>query len=385
MAGFEFATANRIIFGDGTIRQVGALAAELGHTALVVTGKDASRADQLYTYLHSSGLETQSIQIAGEPVVSGIQAGVNFARSNRIDLVIGFGGGSALDAGKAIAGLVTNPGEVYDYLEVIGAGAPLSEKPVPYIAIPTTAGTGSEVTRNAVIGVPERQVKVSLRSPLLLPKIALVDPELTHSLPADVTANTGLDALTQLIEPYVSSQSNQLTDLFCIEGTKLVGASLERAFVDGDAAARRDMALASLFGGMALANAKLGAVHGLAGVIGAMFDAPHGAICARLLPEVMHVNIHVIGNGTPESIYLDRYAIIARILTGNPHAAAQDSIHRVKQLCEKLHIPGLAKYGVSEGLFQVIIEKAQGSSSMKGNPVVLSPDQLARVLRNALP
>lgn len=385
MPGFEFATADRIIFGAGTIQKVGELAVRMGRKALIVLGKDASRAERLIVHLHSSGLITEVLQVESEPAVSEIQAGVNFARASQIDLVIGFGGGSALDAGKAIAGLVTNPGELYDYLEVVGAGAPLTEKPLPYIAIPTTAGTGSEVTRNAVLSVPDKQVKVSLRSPLMFPKIALVDPELTHSLPADVTAYTGMDALTQLVEPYVSNRANQFTDLYCEEGIKLTGTSLERACMNGnDAAARLDMAMASLYGGLALANAKLGAVHGLAAVLGAMFQAPHGALCARLLPEVMQINIRVLSERAPARIYMDRYASIARILTSRQGAGVQDGVRWVKQLSERLVIPGLSVYGVKVALFPVIIEKAQQASSMKGNPVELTPEELVEILQLAL-
>ncbi len=385
MPGFEFATADRIIFGAGTIQKVGELAVRMGRKALIVLGKDASRAERLIVHLHSSGLITEVLQVESEPAVSEIQAGVNFARESQFDLVIGFGGGSALDAGKAIAGLVTNPREIYDYLEVVGAGAPLTEKPLPYIAIPTTAGTGSEVTRNAVLSVPDKQVKVSLRSPLMFPKIALIDPELTHSLPADVTAYTGMDALTQLVEPYVSNRANQFTDLYCEEGIKLTGTSLERACMNGnDAAARLDMAMASLFGGLALANAKLGAVHGLAAVLGAMFQAPHGALCARLLPEVMQINIRVLSERAPARIYMDRYASIARILTSRQGAGVQDGVRWVKQLSERLVIPGLSVYGVKVALFPVIIEKAQQASSMKGNPVELTPEELVEILQLAL-
>jgi alcohol dehydrogenase class IV len=385
MPGFEFATADRIIFGAGTIQQVGALAKKMGQKTLIVLGRDESRAERLIVNLHSSGLITQVLQVESEPAVSEIQAGVNFARESQIDMVIGFGGGSALDAGKAIASLVTNPGEIYDYLEVVGAGAPLTEKPLPYIAIPTTAGTGSEVTRNAVLSVPDKQVKVSLRSPMMLPKIALIDPELTHSLPMNVTAYTGMDALTQLVEPYVSNRANQLIDLFCKEGIKLAATSLELACINGnDADARQDMALASLFGGLALANAKLGAVHGLAAVLGAMFQAPHGALCARLLPEVMQINIRVLSERAPASIYMDRYVSIARILISSQGAGVQDGVRWVKQLSERLVIPGLSVYGVKVALFPVIIEKAQQASSMKGNPVELTPEELAEILHLAL-
>ena len=217
-----------------------------------------------------------------------VRQGVELARREQCDLVIAFGGGSAIDAGKAIAALLANGGELTDYLEVIGKGQPLRHPSVPFIAVPTTAGTGSEVTRNAVLASAEHQVKVSMRSPLMLPRLAVVDPELTLELPPAVTASTGLDALTQLIEPYVSIRANPLTDGFCLEGLRRVSRSLRRAYHAGrDITAREDMSLASLLGGLALANAGLGVVHGFAAPVGGMFHAPHGAICAALLPHGM--------------------------------------------------------------------------------------------------
>src|SRR5579871_2640819 len=229
--------------------------------------------------------------VTGEPTVGLIRQGAAFARERGCDSVVALGGGSAIDAGKAIAALLTNPGDPLDYLEVIGGGQPLAQTPAPFIAVPTTAGTGSEVTRNAVLGSPEHGVKASLRSPLMLPCIALVDPELTYGLPPAVTASTGLDALTQLIEPYVSVRANPIVDAICVDGIQRVAHSLRRAYHDGtDRDARRDMSLASLFGGLALANAGLGVVHGFASPLGGSWKAPHGALCAAILPHGMAAN-----------------------------------------------------------------------------------------------
>jgi len=206
--------------------------------------------------------------VDGEPSLSTIREGVALAKTERCDFVVGFGGGSAIDAGKAIAAMLTNPGDVLDYLEIIGQGKVLKSNSAPFLAIPTTAGTGSEVTRNAVLASPEHRLKVSLRSPYLQPRIALVDPELALELPAALTATTGLDALTQLIEAYVSCRANPMTDALCAEGIRRAARSLRRACDDGhNLAAREDMALASLLSGIALANAGLGAVHGFAGPI----------------------------------------------------------------------------------------------------------------------
>ena len=283
---FEFAAATRILFGPGTLQEVASLALGMGKRAFVVTGRSAERAAPLLEGLKEHRVESVLANVPGEPTTDLALAGVERARETQCDFVIGIGGGSVLDAGKAIAALMTNKGDLFDYLEVIGRGNPLAHPSAPYIAVPTTAGTGSEVTRNAVLASPEHQVKVSLRSPSMLPRLAVVDPELMYSMPPAVTASTGLDALTQVLEPYVSNQANPMTDGICREGLGRAARSLRRAYEDGrDAEARQDMALVSLFGGLALANAKLGAVHGFAGPLGGLFPAPHGTICARLLPH----------------------------------------------------------------------------------------------------
>jgi alcohol dehydrogenase class IV len=390
---FEFATATRIIFGAGTLREVGPLAAEMGSRALVVTGSTAlrqaqdksARAAPLLDLLAAQRIVTVTFSVSSEPTTEVARLGTQRARESDCDLVIGFGGGSVLDSGKAIAALLTNGGDPLDYLEVIGRGQPLSRPSAPYIAIPTTAGTGAEVTRNAVLASPEHRVKVSLRSPLMLPRLALVDPELTHSLPPEVTASTGLDALTQVMEPYVSNRANPLTDALCREGMRRAVRSLRRAYEQGDdAVAREDMALTSLFGGLALARAKLGAVHGFAGPIGGMFPAPHGAVCARLLPHAMAVNVLALQERSPGSEALRRYDQIARILTGNDKATADDGVAWVQELCQALQVPSLASYGMTPADLTVVIEKASVSSSMRGNPIQLTPDEMREILTQAL-
>ncbi|MBE9506549.1 MAG: iron-containing alcohol dehydrogenase [Chloroflexi bacterium] len=387
---FEFATATRIIFGPGTLREVAPLAAEMGSRALVVTGSSPDRAAPLIEHLSAQGIDTVTFTVTSEPTIGVAREGTQRAREADCDLVIGFGGGSVLDTGKAIAALLTNGGDPLDYLEVIGQGQPLTEPPVPYIAIPTTAGTGSEVTRNAVLASPEHRVKVSLRSPLMLPRLALVDPELTHTLPPELTASTGLDALTQVIEPFVSKRANPMTDALCREGMRRAARSLRRAYERAhlqrgdDAAAREDMALTSLFGGLALANAKLGAVHGFAGPMGGMFLAPHGAICGRLLPHVMAVNVQALQERLAGSQALRRYDEIAQITIGSPQATARDGVAWVQALCEALRIPPLSSYGITREDFPALIEKGSASSSMKGNPVKLTDDEMEEILTRAL-
>ena len=382
---FEFATATRIIFGPGTLKEVGAIAAKMGSRALVVTGGTADRAQPLLDDLGAQGIEPVTFIVSGEPTTHLVAEGAQKAREVNCDLVIGIGGGSVIDAGKAVAALLTNGGEPLDYLEVIGQGQPLTKPPAPYIAIPTTAGTGSEVTKNAVLASPEHRVKVSLRSNLTLPRLAVVDPELTYSVPSAITASTGLDALTQVIEPYVSNRANPLTDAICREGIRRGARSLRRAYEKGDdAAAREDMAITSLFGGLALANAKLGAVHGFAGPLGGMFHAPHGAICGRLLPHVMAINVQALQERGQENEALQRYDEIAQLLIGTPRATAHDGVSWMQSLCATLDIPPLSAHGVTGGDFPLIIEKAAKSSSMKGNPIELTTEEMEEILQRAL-
>jgi alcohol dehydrogenase class IV len=383
MYSFEFATANRIIFGAGKLNELGKHIEGNTKHLLLVCGHSSDAIPRLREILSVLGISSIEFQVHGEPTVDVIRAGLKAARDR--DMVIGLGGGSVLDAGKVIAALVTNPGDVFDYLEVIGKGQPLVNAPLPYIAIPTTAGTGSEVTRNAVIESPEQNVKVSLRSPLMLPQLALVDPELTYNLPPEITASAGLDALTQLIEPFVSVKANPMTDAICREGISHAARSLKRAYENGaDREAREGMSLASLFGGLALANAALGAVHGFAGPLGGMLHAPHGALCARLLPLVMEANIEALQTHQPEHPALGRYVEIARILTDEKEATAQDGVRWTNELVATLKIPGLSTYGMSEKNFPEAVEKTMKANSFKGNPIALNEDELRLILEKAL-
>ncbi len=382
---FEFATATRIVFGNGKLRELASLASGFGRRALLVTGRDAGRAAKADEWLEAAGVALTRFSVSGEPTLAVAEQGMARARGADCELVISVGGGSVIDAGKAIAAMVANGGEVLDYLEVIGRGRALAKPSVPFIAIPTTAGTGSEVTRNAVLASPEQRVKVSLRSPLMLPTVALIDPELTYDLPPDLTATTGLDALTQLIEPFTCNRTNPLTDAICRDGLERVARSLGVAFQDGtNAAAREDMALASLFGGLALANAGLGAVHGFAAPIGGMFSAPHGAVCAALLPHVMAANLRALRARQPDGDTLERYREIARRLTGREDATADDGVLWVGELVRKLRIPGLCRYGISSKQQAELVAKAAQASSMKANPIRLTVPELTAVLEAAM-
>ena len=382
---FEFATATRIVFGAGKLREAGALAASFGaHALLVESG--SGRTQPLVALLHEHGVATTVFHVEGEPTITLVEQGTRAAREAECALVVAMGGGSVIDAGKAIAALITNEAPVRDYLEVVGQAQPLSERPVPFIAIPTTAGTGAEVTRNAVMLAEEERVKVSLRSPLMLPAVALVDPELTYSVPPDITAWTGLDALTQCLEPFVSPFGNPLTDGIAREGLVRAARSLRRAVSDGrDVAAREDMAVASLCGGLALANAKLGAVHGFAAPLGGMFPIPHGVACARLLAPVAEANVRALRERhRGRAATALRYEEVARALTNHANADAFEGVAALHQLVEDLKVPRLGDYGVREADVSSVVAQAQRASSMQGNPVVLTAEELGAVLRAAL-
>jgi alcohol dehydrogenase class IV len=385
MFSFEFATANRIIFGAGKLNELGKQIEKDAKRILFVRGGSSNAIPRLREILAASGIPFTEFQVHGEPTIDIVREGLEAARG--CDMVLGLGGGSALDTGKAIAALVTNPGNVIDYLEVIGKGQPLVNAPLPYIAIPTTAGTGAEVTRNAVLESPEQSVKISLRSPLMLPRVALVDPELTYDLPPEITASSGLDALTQLIEPFVSIKANAMTDAICREGMTYAARSLRRAYEDGsDKEAREGMSIASLFGGLALANAALGAAHGFAGPLGGMLHAPHGVLCARFLPLVMEANIRAIESRQPEHPAHVRYVEIARILTGEKDATALDGVSWTSELVDELKIPRLSTYGMKPEDFALreTVQKTQKASSFKGNPIVLDEKELRTILERAL-
>jgi alcohol dehydrogenase class IV len=382
---FEFSTPQRVIFGEGTLSEAGKIAATFGNRAVVVTGQGGAEPERLLGYLQEQGVDWVQVQAAGEPDIDSVANAVRTAQSFEANVVIGFGGGSSLDTAKAISAMLTNPGELFDYLEVVGKGQSLLHLAASCIAIPTTAGTGSEVTRNAVLGVHDQKMKVSMRSPLMLPRVALVDPDLTCSLPPAVTAATGLDAITQVLEPYVSIRSNMMTDLFCREGLKNGPQALLRAYEDGeDREARRCMAWTSLMGGLALANSGLGAVHGFASPIGGMFDAPHGAVCARLLAPVMEMNVRALQERAPGSAILERYADAARWMTGNDAAQIDDAIEWLNELAHELAIPPLSTYGLDQDDIPLIVEKAMSASSMKANPIQLTEEELSQVLATAL-
>ncbi|MDQ2774803.1 MAG: iron-containing alcohol dehydrogenase [Acidobacteriota bacterium] len=381
---FDFAASARILFGSGTSSQLPGVVREYGCRALVVTGRDTARMAPVVSALHAAGVDALVFPVEGEPTLEIVRDGARLAREQQRDVVIGLGGGSPMDAAKAIAAVATNSGEPLDYLEVVGKGQSLRTAPLPFIAVPTTAGTGAEVTRNAVLGSPEHRVKASLRSPMMLAKAALVDADLTLDVPPTITASTGLDTLTQLIEPYTSCRANAFVDLFCVEGMRRLKESLEFVCKNGrDHGHRESMSFASLLGGLSLANAGLGIVHGFAGPLGGMLNARHGELCAAVLPHGVLINVKALRERTPTSAVLAKYAQAARILTAKDHAEAEDLAPWLRELVQRLNIAPLANHGLSREQIPLLIEKAAQASSTKANPIVLTVEELREIAERA--
>ncbi len=378
---FEFATAGRIIVGAGRARGLPDVLAPLGTRALVCTGANPARHQELLAGL---GVPAAVFAVTGEPTIELARAAVAAAREHGADVVAAIGGGSVIDAGKAVAMLLGNGGDPLDYLEVVGSGRKITRPAVPFVAVPTTAGTGAEVTANAVLASPAHGVKASLRSALMIPRVALVDPLLSASCPPAVTASSGLDALAQCLEPFVSVSANPLTDGLAREGLRRAAAGLRSAYADGgDIGARTDMAVCSLLGGLALANAKLGAVHGLAGVIGGTAAVPHGMACAALLAPVTEANVAALRSRQPGHPALARYAEAARLLTGRPAASIEDGVAWIREMVAQLAIPGLGAFGLRQEHAADVAANAMRSSSMRGNPVALSAEDLRAILAQA--
>lgn len=367
----------RILFGPGTVAELRKAVTDEGGHALVITGSSPGRWAPVLATLDDCVIAS----FQGEPTIDDARVAADAGLDHGAEVVVGIGGGSAIDLAKATAMLMANGGDPLDYLEVVGRGWPITEPSVPMIAVPTTAGTGAEVTANAVLASPSDGVKASLRSPLMLPRLAIVDPDLTLDCPPAVTAAAGMDALTQCLEPYVSNKANPVSDGWARTGLLAAGRGLRAAYRDGaDREARSDMALASLMGGLALANAKLGAVHGFAGVLGGMATASHGALCAALLVPVCRANLASASSDEVRARFTD----VARWLTGEPAATADDALSWLSETVEQLEIPRLSTWGFTAAQADEIVAKVARASSTQGNPVVLSGDTLAAIYAEAL-
>lgn len=375
---FEF-HSGRIIFGPGSIERLLELTAQYGNRVLAVTGANSER---VRSYLAA---DAQVFSITGEPTLSLVREGVMRARELRADVVIGIGGGSAIDAAKAIASLTPNSGEPLDYLEVIGKGLAIPHPGLPIIAVPTTAGTGAEVTRNAVLGSPEHGLKASLRGPSLLPALALIDPELTISACPSITATTGLDALTQLLEAFVSSKAGPITDALCRDGLGRVAKALRRAYHDGnDRSARETMAYASLLSGLALANAGLGVIHGFAAPLGGMLNASHGSICAAVLVAGTKANLRALRSRQPDHPSVSKYREAAELLMGKSPGHDVDLVESLQELTADLRVLPLRALALSGEQIPDLVAKAARANSMKANPIELTFEELESVARESL-
>ncbi|KKD59267.1 alcohol dehydrogenase [Grimontia sp. AD028] len=377
---FQFMTATRIIFGEGALNNSFSIFNNYGYSALVVTGRDDQRADPLLAYLSQQNIRYQRLAVHDEPLIAMVEEMAAAGRLFKPDMVIAIGGGSVMDVGKALSALIPNQGSVYDYVEVVGRALPLTAKPLPCIAIPTTAGTGSEVTRNAVMISAQENVKAAIRSPDLIPDVAIIDPTLTYGTEKSLSARCGMDAFTHLMEAYVCGEPNPLTDMICEEGLRRLAPAIIHACEDDDPKARADMAFASMLGGMAQSNAKLGAAHGLAAALGAVLDAPHGAITAQLAPYVMAENILAAREAGRISL-LNRYRQLACILTGRMNAEPSDGIVWVQRILRRLDLETLPQLGLCDTMFEEVAVSALRSSSIKGNPLPLSESRLIHILQ----
>lgn len=378
---FTFATASKILFETGAANRIPELAKDLGKRPCLVTGSNPERVRWLIDGLEKTLCPPLVIPVSGEPDTETASKASIAVREAGCDVVIGLGGGSVMDMAKVIAALITNTDDIYNYLEVVGRGNSLTERPVPLITAPTTSGTGSEVTANGVLLSHEHGVKVSLRSTSMIANLAIVDPELTVSMSPKITAITGMDALTQLMEAFVSHKATPITDALCREGILRAATALPQAFEDGsDIVAREDMALAAMLSGICLANAKLGAVHGFAAPIGGECHAPHGAVCAALLPHVMEVNLRALRERNPNSPALHTYQEVAVMLTADTGCTPEDGAAWVRELCKEMVIAPLSELGVKRKDFNQLANKAAKASSMQGNPVELTQDELIEIL-----
>lgn len=377
---FDFESPAKIIFGPGKISELSNIIKPLSDEIIIITGK-SDRYQFVFDDLKNNGINYSIYRVENEPLIEDVDKAVKIAKQNQSTLVLGLGGGSVIDVAKAVSIMLLNPGEVLDYLEVIGKGQILTEPSIPCIAVPTTSGTGAEVTKNSVLKSVEHKRKVSMRSSMMIPELVIIDPNLTLTVPKNITVYTGMDALTQVIEPFISSMSNPFVDVLCAEAIKKAVPALKKLNSDlSNIDARTDMSYVSLTGGLALANAKLGAVHGFAGPMGGMFDIPHGLICAILLPKTLKINLMAI-KSRGNSDQLQKYDSLAKHLLNDQNAKAEDAIKCIEELNTELEIPGLGEFGITENDIKEIVIQSKDSSSMKGNSLKLNEEELTTILK----
>lgn len=377
---FQFMTSTRIIFGEGALQSSLSVLNQFGYSVLLVTGQKIERASPIINYLKMQNMRYQHVAIRGEPNITMVEETALAGRKFKPDMVVAIGGGSVIDMGKALSAIIPNQGDVYDYVEVVGRNVPLKTKPIPFIAIPTTASTGSEVTRNAVLRSGQDRVKVSLRSPEMLADVAIVDPTLTYGTDAYTSGRGAMDAFTHLMEAYVCGEPNPLTDMVCEEGLRRLSMSIVAGCLQDDFKARSDLSFAAMLGGMAITNAKLGAAHGLASALGGKLAAPHSVITARLAPYVMKENIDA-AKAAGRADILARYRKMAQILTGRTNASREDCVLWVNMMLDRLELPKLNEFGVCSTSFEKVAEDAMKSVAIKGNPIPLTKERLLFILQ----
>lgn len=380
MQPFGFLTAGRIAFGRGTAAQAVAQTLLRGQRVLVVRGNSVAFADTAIAELMAAGAGVLPVRTAGEPDLAQLDACILAGRAHRADVVLAIGGGSAIDLGKAAAALIPAAHPPLTYLEVVGEGRALDTHPLPFIAVPTTSGTGAEVTKNAVIGVPAHGRKVSLRDDRMLADLAIIDPALSDGCPRDVTLASGLDAVTQVIEPYLSARANPLTDALCHDAIPRGLGALAALMQGEDPAARDDLAFTSLIGGIALANAGLGAVHGLAGVIGGRTGAPHGAVCGRLLAPVLRANRDAMQHHGADLRRFQDIETWIKVALGGTNGCAFDLLDAQ---IDAWGLPYLTELGVAPAARAALATEAQRASSMAANCLPLSEETLTRIMTQA--
>jgi len=382
---FTFSKIPRIHFGQGKLNDLPGILREFGNKALIITGasslKSSGRWDVLVKALNQNNITHFDFTVTGEPSPDIVDGAVSRLRDKDIDVVASIGGGSVIDAGKAISAMLPHQGSVLDFLEAVGTKLHSGEK-VPFVAVPTTSGTGSEATKNAVLSrVGPDGFKRSLRHDNFVSDVALIDPELMLSCPPDITAACGMDAFCQLLESYVSTKSNPMTDALALSGLKLAKDNLVLACgsAAGDVSVRAPMAYASLISGITLANAGLGIVHGLASPIGGYFDIPHGVVCGTLIGAATRVNIYALKNSNDKSS-LKKYADIGALLTGcqtnDIELCCNLLIEKIEDWVEQLKLPYLSKYGIAESHLDQIIQ----STGQKENPVELIESEIRKIL-----
>lgn len=376
---FSLVTPTEIMFGRGKIDQLNDRVTTLGKRILVVHGRNPGRLSGIFESLKAVDI-VQTLSIEKEPDLKTLVAAIDQGKLLGIDLVLGIGGGSVMDAAKVLAAMLPSQTQLISHLEVVGSGLPLSARRLPLILVPTTSGTGAEVTRNAVIDIPEARRKVSLRDNQLLPDLALVDPALTDNCPRHVSLYSGLDAITQVIEPFLSSRSNLFTDMLCIEAIPKGLRALKQLMAMESKDARDALSQVSLFGGLALANSGLGVVHGIAGPLGGLCGAPHGAICGALLPAGITAN----RDNVIEAEHIARIDRVIGWIADAFETPTEQALQHLRQWIIESGLPGLASIGVTEEHIILASKAAASSSSMKANPVVLSTATIANVMRHSL-